>query len=172
MASSTVVYVWLAGWSVLFVEGVLVRCWLSPVGQYQVIYGRTRVRRKECRTHTPRRPRRTDVAACETRPYCNAAGTRRGCHCTGVATTAGAYARGYEEICTPKIKSIKSWTGLSVEQSIRMTEDRDKWRKYTSMVWPTLGSRTATPWTYNSYAHNDQEDNPGQENRGLDGVLY
>ena len=24
-----------------------------------------------------------------------------------------------------------------------MTEDRDKWRKYTSMVWPTLGSRTA-----------------------------
>ena len=29
--------------------------------------------------------------------------------------------------------------GLSVEESIRMTEDRDKWRKYTSMVWPTLG---------------------------------
>jgi len=24
-----------------------------------------------------------------------------------------------------------------------MTEDRDKWRKYTSMVWPTLESRTA-----------------------------
>jgi len=24
-----------------------------------------------------------------------------------------------------------------------MTEDRDKWRKYTSMVWPTLGSRKA-----------------------------
>jgi len=83
----------LAGWSVLFVEGVLVRCWLSPVGQYQVIYGRTRVRRKECRTHTPRRPRRTDVAACETRPYCDAAGTRRGCHSTGVAST-GVYPRG------------------------------------------------------------------------------
>jgi len=40
---------------------------------------------------------------------------------------------------------IKTWTRLSVEESIRMTEDRDKWRKYrcTSMVWPTLGSRTA-----------------------------
>ena len=24
----------------------------------------------------------------------------------------------------------------------------------------------------NSYAHDDQGDNPGQENRGLDGVLY
>ena len=83
----------LAGWSVLFVEGVLVRCWLSPVGQYQVIYGRTRVRRKECRTHTARRPRRTDVAACEARPYCDAAGTRRGCHSTGVAST-GVYPRG------------------------------------------------------------------------------
>jgi len=29
------------------------------------------------------------------------------------------------------------------EESIGMTEDRDKWRKYTSMVWPTLESRTA-----------------------------
>jgi len=27
------------------------------------------------------------------------------------------------------IDNIKSWTGLSVEESIRMTEDRDKWRK-------------------------------------------
>jgi len=25
---------------------------------------------------------------------------------------------------------IKTWTGLSVEESIRMTEDRDKWTKY------------------------------------------
>ena len=25
---------------------------------------------------------------------------------------------------------IETWTGLSVEESIRMTEDRDKWRKY------------------------------------------
>ena len=26
--------------------------------------------------------------------------------------------------------NIKMWTGLSMEESIRMTEDRDKWRKY------------------------------------------
>jgi len=30
--------------------------------------------------------------------------------------------------------SIKTWTGLSVEESIRMTEDRDKWRKYVHGV--------------------------------------
>jgi len=28
----------------------------------------------------------------------------------------------------------KTWTGLSVEESIRMTEDRDKWRKYVHGV--------------------------------------
>jgi len=28
--------------------------------------------------------------------------------------------------------NIKTWTGLSVEESIRMTEDRDKWRKYVA----------------------------------------
>jgi len=37
---------------------------------------------------------------------------------------------------------IKTWTGLSMEESIRMTEDRDKWRKYVEVL-PTLGSRTA-----------------------------
>jgi len=26
--------------------------------------------------------------------------------------------------------NIKTWTGLPVEESIRMTEDRDKWRKH------------------------------------------
>jgi len=26
--------------------------------------------------------------------------------------------------------NIKTWTGLSVEVSSRMTEDKDKWRKY------------------------------------------
>jgi len=30
--------------------------------------------------------------------------------------------------------NIKTWTGLSVEESIRMTEDRDKWRKYAHGV--------------------------------------
>jgi len=37
--------------------------------------------------------------------------------------------------------NIKTWTGLSVEESIRMTEDRDKWRKY---VDPRVG-HTANP---------------------------
>jgi len=26
--------------------------------------------------------------------------------------------------------NIKTWTGLPIEESIRLTEDRDKWRKY------------------------------------------
>ena len=30
--------------------------------------------------------------------------------------------------------NIKTWTGLSVEESVRMTEDRDKWRKYVHDV--------------------------------------
>jgi len=28
--------------------------------------------------------------------------------------------------------NIKTWTGLSMEESISMTEDRDKWRKYVN----------------------------------------
>jgi len=32
------------------------------------------------------------------------------------------------------IDNIKSWTELSVEESIRMAEDRDKWRKYVHGV--------------------------------------
>ena len=35
---------------------------------------------------------------------------------------------------TSWIDNIKSWTGLSVEESISMTEDRDKWRKYVQGV--------------------------------------
>ena len=31
---------------------------------------------------------------------------------------------------TAWMDNIKTWTGLSVEESVRMTEDRDKWRKY------------------------------------------
>jgi len=42
--------------------------------------------------------------------------------------------------------NIKTWTGvtgLPVEGSIRMTEDRYKWRKYVH-AWPTgMGSRMA-----------------------------
>jgi len=32
------------------------------------------------------------------------------------------------------IDNIKTWTGLSVEESVRMTEDRDKWRKHVHGV--------------------------------------
>ena len=40
------------------------------------------------------------------------------------------------------LNNNKTWTGLPVEESTRMTEDRDN-RESTSMMWPTLGSRTA-----------------------------
>jgi len=35
---------------------------------------------------------------------------------------------------TALIDDIEMWTGLSVEESVRMTEDRDKWRKYVHGV--------------------------------------
>jgi len=35
---------------------------------------------------------------------------------------------------TAWMDNIKTWTGLSMEESIRMTEDRDKWRKYVHGV--------------------------------------
>ena len=40
---------------------------------------------------------------------------------------AGARRRGRPR--TAWMDNIKTWTGLSVEESVRMTEDRDKWRK-------------------------------------------
>jgi len=43
-------------------------------------------------------------------------------------TMLGARRRGRPR--TAWIDNIKSWTGLSVEESIRITEDRDTWRKY------------------------------------------
>ena len=43
---------------------------------------------------------------------------------------------------TALMDNIKPWTGLSVEESIRMTEDRDKWRKYVHGV-TNPRSRTA-----------------------------
>jgi len=55
-------------------------------------------------------------------------------------TMPGARRRGRPHMAW--MDNIKTWTGVSVEKSIRMTEDRDKW-KITSMVWPTLESRTA-----------------------------
>jgi len=35
---------------------------------------------------------------------------------------------------TAWMNNIKTWTGLSMEESVRMTEDRDKWRKYVHGV--------------------------------------
>ena len=35
---------------------------------------------------------------------------------------------------TALVDNIKTWTGLFVEESVRMTEDGDKWRKYVHGV--------------------------------------
>jgi len=43
-------------------------------------------------------------------------------------------ARRRERPCTAWMDNIKTWTGLSVEEPIRTTEDRDKWRKYVHGV--------------------------------------
>ena len=47
-------------------------------------------------------------------------------------TMPGARRRGRQ--LTAWMDNIKTWTGLHVEESIRMTEDRDKWRKYVHGV--------------------------------------
>jgi len=41
-------------------------------------------------------------------------------------TMPGAQRRGRPR--TAWMDNIKTWTGLSVEESVRMTKDRDKWR--------------------------------------------
>ena len=56
-------------------------------------------------------------------------------------TVQGARRRGRPR--TAWMDNINTWTGLPVEESIRVTEDKDKNGESTSMVWPTLGSRTA-----------------------------
>ena len=52
-------------------------------------------------------------------------------------TMPGACRRGRPR--TAWMDNINTWTGLSVEESIRMTEINGE---STSVVWPTLGSRT------------------------------
>jgi len=47
-------------------------------------------------------------------------------------TMPGARRRGRPR--TAWMDNIKTWTGLSIEESVRMTEDRDKWRKYVHGV--------------------------------------
>jgi len=57
-------------------------------------------------------------------------------------TMPGAHRRGRPR--TAWIDNIKTWTGLPMEGSIRMADDRDSLNgESTSMMWPTLGSRTA-----------------------------
>jgi len=58
-------------------------------------------------------------------------------------TMPGARRRGRP--CTAWMDNIKTWTGLSVEESIRIAEDRDKWRTYVHGVanpWIEDGQRT------------------------------
>ena len=47
-------------------------------------------------------------------------------------TMSGARRRGRQR--TAWMDNIKTWTGLSAQESIRMTEDTDKWRKYVHGV--------------------------------------
>ena len=47
-------------------------------------------------------------------------------------TMPGARRRGWPR--TAWMDNIKTWAGLSAEESVRMTEDRDKWRKYVRGV--------------------------------------
>ena len=49
-----------------------------------------------------------------------------------IGTMPGARRRGRSR--TAWIDNIKTWTGLPVEESVRMTQDRDKWRKYVHGV--------------------------------------
>ena len=57
-------------------------------------------------------------------------------------TMPGAHRRGRPR--TALMDNIKTWTGLPVAESVRMTEERTEINgESTSMVWPTLGLRTA-----------------------------
>jgi len=49
-------------------------------------------------------------------------------------TMQGARRRGRPYARTAWMDNINTWTGLPVEESVRMTEDRDKWRKYVHGV--------------------------------------
>ena len=48
-------------------------------------------------------------------------------------TMPGARRRGRISY-TAWMDNIKTWTGLPAEESVRVTEDRDKWRKYVHVV--------------------------------------
>jgi len=54
-------------------------------------------------------------------------------------TMPGARRRGRPP--TAWMDNINTWTGLSVVESMRMTEDRDKWRKYVHGVANTRSKK-------------------------------
>jgi len=55
-------------------------------------------------------------------------------------TMPSAHRRGRP--CMAWMDNINTWTGLPVEESIRMTEDRNKWRKYIhGVVNPRIEDR-------------------------------
>ena len=41
---------------------------------------------------------------------------------------------GEEYTCTAWMDNIETWTGLPMEESVKMAEYRDKWRKYVHGV--------------------------------------
>jgi len=70
------------------------------------------------------------VALCIVRISCFA--RRRGTIIYQRAQWSGSRRRGRPR--TAWMDNIKTWTGLSVEESVRMTEDSDKRRKYVHGV--------------------------------------
>ena len=71
-------------------------------------------------------------------------------------TMPGARRRGRPR--TAWMDNIKTWTGLPVDESLRMTEDGDKWRKYVHSV-AKLGSRTAKEQNRHSVVQFNHRDN-------------
>jgi len=63
--------------------------------------------------------------------------------------TPGARRRGKPR--TTWMDNINTWTGLSVEESVKTTEDRDTWRKYVHGV---ANLRLKTAKEQNSFVHN------------------
>ena len=57
---------------------------------------------------------------------------RRRDNAKNIGTIPGARRQGRPHMA--QMDNIKTWTGLPLEESIRMTEDRDKWRKYVHGV--------------------------------------
>jgi len=74
---------------------------------------------------------------------------------------------GEEDHARPGQVNIKSWIGLSVEESVRMAEDRDKWRKYVHGV-ANPQTRTAKQQNRTEQAFTTEKvfcDNPHAKNQ-------